>query len=108
MEDSTKVSLSITNRTRFQCLGDYDVGLFYGGDGTQLGIQILGALVIAAWTCAINFVLFSALKYYELLRVPDDELELGLDVSMHDGARHPALELPQLGPAPESREANNE
>lgn len=37
-------------------------GLFYGGSGRQLGIQVLGALVIAAWSCSLSGLVFFALK----------------------------------------------
>eukprot|EP00210_Caulerpa_lentillifera_P000213 g208.t1 len=81
-----------------------DVGLFLGGDGTQLGVQILGTLVIAAWTCAISFVLFSVLSYYGCLRVPE-ALEIpGLDASTH-GTRTFRLEMTSgVGPSGQSAE----
>lgn len=65
-----------------------DVGLFYGGDGLQLGIQCLGAVSIAVWTCGISFILFSTLKVLGMLRVPQEEEITGLDISHHGGAAY--------------------
>eukprot|EP00210_Caulerpa_lentillifera_P004143 g3949.t1 len=62
---------------------DVDVGVFYGGNGTQLGVQILGTLVIAAWTCTINYILFSVLKHYDWLKVRSSKERQGLDATMH-------------------------
>lgn len=39
-----------------------DWGVFYGGQGFQLGMQVLGVVVIAAWTCALNGALFLLLR----------------------------------------------
>ena len=63
--------------------GHTDYGLFYGGDGRQLSIQILGTLVIAFWTCSINFALFGVLDYYGKLRVGEVEEMHGLNASIH-------------------------
>ncbi|WIA36654.1 hypothetical protein OEZ86_007938 [Tetradesmus obliquus] len=45
-------------------------GIFYKGDGKQLGIQLLGALVVFLWSLALSLALFAALKLLKLLRVP--------------------------------------
>lgn len=86
-------------------LGDDDVGLFLGGDGTQLGVQLLGTLVISAWTCSINFILFSILSYCKCLRVPEALEMRGLDASIH-GKRKFRLEATTMiaGPSAESTE----
>eukprot|EP00803_Ostreobium_quekettii_P006105 evm.model.scf_363.6 EVM.evm.TU.scf_363.6 scf_363:47738-55026(+) len=62
-----------------------DVGVLYGGDGHQLGVQILGAVVISTWTFLINIPLFSYLNSSGLLRVSQEEEITGLDVSRHGG-----------------------
>ena len=64
-------------------LGETDYGLFYGGDGRQLSIQLLGALVIAFWSCSFNFALFSYLKTTGKLRVAREEEISGLNASLH-------------------------
>ena len=46
-----------------------DWGVFYGGSGPQLGIQLLGALVIAATTLLLNGIGFVVLKAMGCLRV---------------------------------------
>jgi len=67
--------------------------LFYTGDGRLLGIQLLGAVVIIAWTTAIGIIL---LKIIDLvpgfqLRVSKDAELLGLDFAYHDGFAYPGL-----------------
>lgn len=62
--------------------------MFSGGDGTQLGIQLLGVVVIAVWSMSLNFVVFYTLKINDWLRVPAaDEIE-GLDASYHGGSNY--------------------
>jgi Amt family ammonium transporter len=36
--------------------------VFYGGSGKQLGMQLLGVVVITAWTCTLAGALFLLLK----------------------------------------------
>lgn len=52
------------------CAGDTDFGVFYGGDGRQLSIQILGTVCVALWTSGVNSAVFAILKYSNKLRVP--------------------------------------
>ena len=57
--------------------------MFYGGDGRQLSVQVLGTVVIALWTSVINCALFATLHYAGKLRVPPSyELER-LNASFH-------------------------
>lgn len=64
-------------------VGETDFGIFYGGDGRQLCVQLLGTLVIACWTCTINFLLFAYLNYRGKLRVAKQEELSGLNASIH-------------------------
>ena len=58
-------------------------GLFYTGEFSQLGIQLLGFAAVAAWAALTMFLFFSLLKKVDFLRAdPADELS-GLDVSEH-------------------------
>lgn len=60
-------------------------GVFYGGGGTQLGIQVLGIVVIWAWSTAWAIVIFLGLNKAGWLRI-DKETELhGLDLSQAIG-----------------------
>lgn len=47
-----------------------DWGVFYGGSGNQLGIQILGAAAIGVTTLALNGMGFGVLRALGCLRVP--------------------------------------
>jgi Amt family ammonium transporter len=58
-------------------------GLFYTGDFTLLGIQLLGFAAVAAWAAATMILFFTILKRADFLRAdPADELA-GLDLSEH-------------------------
>jgi Amt family ammonium transporter len=60
-------------------------GVFYGGGGTQFGIQILGIVSIWAWSTAWATAIFIGLNKAGWLRV-DREVELhGLDLSQSIG-----------------------
>ena len=60
--------------------------MFYGGDGTQLGVQLLGVVVILCWTISVSLFLFSFLKSKGWLRVPEADELAGLDASYHGGS----------------------
>jgi Amt family ammonium transporter len=64
-------------------------GLFYGGGVTQLGIQAVGTLSVAAWAFVTMGVLFFIMKKTIGVRVsPKEELE-GLDISEHFTSSYP-------------------
>ena len=67
-------------------------GVFYGGDGHQLGVQILGVITIGLWSSIICFALFQILKLLGILRVPQDEEITGLDISHHAGGPRVAVD----------------
>ena len=48
-----------------------DWGVFYGGSGAQLGVQVLGALSIGMTTLALNGVGFAVLHALGWLRVSE-------------------------------------
>ena len=59
------------------------VGLFYGGGLTQLGVQVLGVIGIAAYTLITMFIVFKIIDKTIGLRVPA-KIEIdGLDVHEH-------------------------
>lgn len=58
-------------------------GLFYGGGFTQLGIQALGVVSIAAWTIVVTTLLFLIIKKTNGLRVSAEEEIQGLDMPEH-------------------------
>lgn len=58
-------------------------GLLYGGGFALLGVQLLGVLVVAAWTMGTTFVLFKAIDLTVGLRVSTEEEEEGLDKEEH-------------------------
>jgi Amt family ammonium transporter len=60
--------------------GGIATGIF---GGYNLGVQVLGSLVIPAWSFATLFTLFTLLKAIGYLRVSASEEQLGLDISEH-------------------------
>lgn len=65
-------------------------GLFYTGDFTQLGVQILGVLIIFLWTVCTTFPFFWLLHKMGWLRVKQSSEECGLDCK-HGGIAFPEL-----------------
>ncbi len=64
-------------------------GLFYGGGFTQLGIQLVGALVISAWAFAAMYLIFIVMKATVGIRVSEREELEGLDISEHGTVSYP-------------------
>ena len=60
--------------------GGVATGIF---GGYNLGVQILGSLVIPAWAFFSALLLFTILKGVGILRVSPEEEELGLDITEH-------------------------
>lgn len=58
-------------------------GLFYGGGFHQLGIQLLGFLVVASWTTITMIFIFNLIKKIFGLRVLREEELKGLDLTEH-------------------------
>lgn len=58
-------------------------GLFYGGGFTQLGLQCIGVLSVAAWTAVTITITFMIIKAICGLRVTPEEELRGLDVTEH-------------------------
>ncbi len=62
---------------------DSVVGLFYSGGFTQLGLQLLGFVSVAAWTAVTITITFLVIKKLLGLRVTEEEEILGLDATEH-------------------------
>ena len=58
-------------------------GLFYGGGLSQLGIQLLGLIVVDAYVLAVMFVIFKVIDKTIGLRVPAEVEIDGLDIHEH-------------------------
>ncbi len=58
-------------------------GLFYGGGFTQLGIQLVGFVSVAAWTALTITIAFLIIKAIFGLRVSEEEEIIGLDSTEH-------------------------
>lgn len=60
--------------------------MFYGGDGKQLGMQLLGLVVIAAWSCTLAGAVFWTLRRIGWLRVDKEAEQQGLDITQGIGS----------------------
>ena len=58
-------------------------GLFYGGGFTQLGLQLLGFVTVAAWAVVCMTIVFLAIKATIGLRASKEEEIKGLDICEH-------------------------
>ena len=58
-------------------------GLFYTGDFSQLGLQLLGFASVAAWATGTMLIFFTILKKADFLRAEAADELSGLDVSEH-------------------------
>ncbi len=58
-------------------------GLFFGGGMSQLGPQLLGAVVLIAWAAVLGSILFGILKACGKLRAGRKEELIGLDSTEH-------------------------
>ena len=63
-------------------------GLFYGGNGKQLGVQLAGLLAILAWSVVLCSIMFGTLAALKMLRVPAEHELLGLDITHHGGSAY--------------------
>ena len=61
-------------------------GAFFPGCGAkQLGVNLLGGLMIIVWVCGTAGIVFGSLRLAGVLRVPKEEEVAGLDKSLHGG-----------------------
>jgi len=60
-------------------------GLFWGGD--QLRVQIMGVLVIAAWSGGLSLLVMAPLRKLGMLRLCDDIQDQGADLMEHSPVR---------------------
>jgi Amt family ammonium transporter len=58
-------------------------GLFYGGGFTQLGLQLLGFVTVAAWTAVTITLVFLVINKLIGLRASEEEEITGLDATEH-------------------------
>ena len=65
-------------------------GVFYGGDGSTLGVAVIFVLFLLAWVGGIMTFVFAGLKFFGLARVSEEVEEMGLDEHHHGGADAPA------------------
>ena len=68
-----------------------DCGVFYGGNGTLLGVQIAGVVIEILWVTTLSGIMFMVLKLAGILRVSEEDERVGADVSKHGGEAYPEM-----------------
>ncbi|HSK91644.1 MAG TPA: ammonium transporter [Euzebyales bacterium] len=69
------------------------VGLFTGNGFTQVWVQVVGTLAIAAFVCVVSAIVAFGLKAAGMLRVSEEEEVEGLDIHEHGMYGYPELAL---------------
>ena len=79
------------------------VGIFYGGNGTQLGIQLLATFAMTLYGGFAAFLLFFSMKLAKILRVSEEDEIAGMDMTHHGGPAYTDKDvLPPIGKKVES------
>jgi len=80
-------------------------GLFHGGD--QLGVQILGGLIIVLWVGGLSTAIFLPLKLAKCLRLGDEFQDKGADIMEHSPPKAYSTEKGDE-PQPPAKASTNE
>ena len=72
----------------------YETGIFWAGDTAEawqaLGVNLLGALTITAWSAIWCIIIFFPLNYFELYRIDRETEFRGNDEIKHGESAYPA------------------
>lgn len=64
-------------------------GIFYGGNGLQLGYQIYGVVVYFLWSFGVSGIMFWCLNRMGWFRVSKEVELMGMDIHHHYGEAYP-------------------
>jgi len=73
--------------------GNHRTGLFYGGNGTMLAVQLLAFVTITIWVTVTMFPLFTIMKLLGIFRVTEEDEIAGLDDSKHGGSAYASADV---------------
>ena len=90
----------------FSTNADVGLGLFYGGDLSLLGTQLLGVGAVGGFTVVTTGILWFALKKTIGIRVDAEEEYIGLDIAEHKMEAYPSDAIPGRGPSSSSHNAD--
>ena len=74
--------------------GEFLGGLVYSGSFRQLGVQLAGVAIVAAFVFITSLAVFAAIKATIGLRVEDREEDEGLDITDHGMYGYPEVFIP--------------
>jgi ammonia channel protein AmtB len=80
------------------CFMEATLGLYHleSHPSRFFGVQVLGAIVVLAWSLTIMGSLFALLAYLKIFRVPEEIELFGLDEKKHEGAAYSNKSWSQL------------
>lgn len=67
-------------RSSYEVFNPESRGLLVGGDGSLLGVNLLGAVAITLWVLFWSYGVFAFLRRIHWLRIPEEEESTGMDV----------------------------
>jgi hypothetical protein len=67
-------------------------GVFYGGDGRQLWVQLVAILITIVWTAVVTFPIIFLFKRMDWFSLQPHHEHLGLDVKDHQTHAYKELE----------------
>lgn len=74
--------------------GKFIGGLWYSGSFHQVGVQLLGAAIVAAFSFAASMLVFGAIKKTVGIRVTATQEDDGIDISEHGMYGYPEVFIP--------------
>jgi len=73
--------------------GNHRTGLFYGGKGVMLSVQLLAFVAITLWVTVTMLPFFILMKAMGIFRVAEEDEVRGLDDSKHGGSAYHGNEM---------------
>ena len=89
----------------------YETGILWAGDTAEawqtLGVNLLGAAAIIAWSALWSVVIFFPLSFFDMLRIDRETEFRGNDLIKHGEAAYPADAWVELQDNKDGADANN-
>jgi len=80
-------------QSQYRAYPGISYGVFYGGPGEYVGVQLLACVIEFGWTALLVGLCFFLLRLTGLLRVTEAEELAGLDVTSHGGSAYSSSQV---------------